>query len=183
MKSQNGTLTIEKIDKQTGNSNRIDYTAHHGDASLDGATYTLYAKTDIYNQSRSKQYFSANEQIATFKFNQYGVASINIVSSTDAEIGIKGNTLTGLPMGSYYAKETIVPTGYTKDEKIYDYTFSYRDSLTAIIEVDGTVANIVQKAPFEVIKVTTNTNDTAQTVEGAEFTAILTRYVDYYRKF
>lgn len=94
-----GNLTIEKIDKQVGNSNRIDYTAHHGDASLDGATYTLYAKNDIYNVSRSLKYFSKDEQIATFKYNQYGIASITITnSSTKAEIAVNGSTLTGLPM-------------------------------------------------------------------------------------
>ena len=92
-------MTIEKIDKQTGNSDRIDYTAHHGDASLAGATYTLYAKNDIYNVSRSLKYFSKDEQIATFKYNQYGIASITITnSSTKAEIAVNGNTLTGLPM-------------------------------------------------------------------------------------
>ena len=41
----------------------------------------------------------------------------------------------------------------------------------------------MQKAPFTVIKISTNTNDTAQTVEGAEFTAILSRYVDFYGSF
>lgn len=73
--------------------------------------------------------------------------------------------------------------GYTQDTNIYDYTFNYQDSLTAVIKVEGTVANTVQKAPFEVIKVTTDTNDTAKVVEGAEFTAILTRYVKYYGSF
>ncbi len=73
--------------------------------------------------------------------------------------------------------------GYTRDENVYNYTFAYKDSLTRVIEVEGTVANVVEKAPFTVIKVSTNTNDTAEVVEGAEFTAILTRYVDFYGSF
>ncbi len=179
-----GNLTIEKTDKQTGNHNRADGTSHHGDASIEGAVYTLYAKNDIYNVSRSLKYFSKDEPIATFTFNKYGVASVKITNTnTRAEISVKGNILKGLPMGEYYAKETIVPTGYTQDTDIYNYTFSYQNSTTAVIEVAGTVKNVVQKAPFEVIKVTTDTNDTAKVVEGAEFTAILTKYVDYYKSF
>ncbi len=179
-----GELTIEKTDKQTGNQNRADGTSHHGDATLEGAVYTLYAKNDIYNVSRSLKYFSKDEQIATFTFNSYGVASIKITNAnTRAEISIKGNTLRGLPMGAYYVKETVVPTGYTQDTDIYNYTFSYQNSTTAVIEVAGTVKNIVEKAPFEVIKVTTDTNDTAKVVANAEFTAILTKYVDYYGSF
>ncbi len=179
-----GELTLEKTDKQTGNQNRADGTSHHGDASIEGAVYTLYAKNDIYNVSRSLKYFSKDEPIATFTFNRYGVASVKITNtSTKAEISIKGNTLKGLPMGEYYTKETTVPTGYTQDTEVYNYTFSYQNSTTAVIEVAGTVKNIVQKAPFEVVKISTDTNDTAKVVENAEFTAILTRYVDYYGSF
>lgn len=179
-----GELTLEKTDKQTGNQNRADGTSHHGDATIEGAVYTLYAKNDIYNVSRSLKYFSKDEPIATFTFDRYGVASVKITNtSTKAEISIKGNTLKGLPMGEYCVKETTVPTGYTQDTEIYNYTFSYQNSTTAVIEVAGTVKNIVQKAPFEVVKVSTDTNDTAKVVENAEFTAILTRYVAYYGSF
>lgn len=55
--------------------------------------------------------------------------------------------------------------------------------MTAVIKLEGTVANVVQKAPFEIIKITTNQNNTAQVVEGAEFTAILERYINYYGSF
>ena len=120
MMNLHGNLTIEKIDKQTGNSNRIDYTAHHGDASLEGATYTLYAKNDIYNVSRSLKYFSANEQIATFKYNQYGVASITITnSSTKAEIAVKGNTLSGLPMRRILRKRNNSSNTDIQEMKMY----------------------------------------------------------------
>ena len=86
-------------------------------------------------------------------------------------------------MGSYYSKETVVPNGYTQDTNIYTYTLSYKDSTTEVIKVNGTVKNTVQKAPFEVIKVSTNNNTTAETIAGAEFTAILTKYVDFYGSF
>lgn len=179
-----GNLIIEKTDKETGNKNRVDKKSHHGDATLKGTEYTLYAKERITNVAGTIKYFDKDEQIATFTFNEYGVASIKITNNnTPAKISVEETKLTGLPMGKYYAKETIVPTGYMPDTKVYDYTFSYRDMNTKVIEVAGTVTNTVEKAPFEVIKVSTNENATAETVANAEFTAILSKYVDYYGSF
>ena len=45
-----GEIEITKIDIDTGNQNRVDGTSHHGDASIKGAEYTLYASSDIYNK-------------------------------------------------------------------------------------------------------------------------------------
>ncbi len=179
-----GEITIIKTDIKTGNQNRIDGTSHHGDASIKGAEYTLYASSDIYNKKGTIKYFSKDEQIAKFTFNEYGVASVKITnSSTPAQISVNGSTLKGLPMGSFYSKETIVPTGYTKDTNTYTYTLSYKDSSTPVIKTSGTVTNKVEQAPFEVIKVTTNDNTTAEVVANAEFTAILSKYVEFYGSF
>lgn len=179
-----GEITITKIDIDTGNENRVDKTSHHGDASIKGATYTLYAKEDIYNKKGTIKYFTRDEQIAKFTFNEYGVASIKITNSTTpAAIRVKGNTLAGLHMGNFYSKEETEPEGYLKDTNIYTYTLSYKDSTTKVIKTSGVVKNTVQKAPFEVIKVSTNSNTTAKAIAGAEFTAILTKYVDYYGSF
>lgn len=179
-----GEIAITKIDIKTGNTNRVDGTSHHGDASIKGATYTLYAKGNIHNKKGTIKYFSKDEEIGTYTFNEYGIATTKITNSTTpAEISAKGNKITGLPMGEYYAKETIVPNGYNKDENIYNYTISYKDANTKVISESGTVRNEVQKAPFEVIKVSTNNNTTAEMIGGAEFTAILTKYVDFYGSF
>ena len=43
--------------------------------------------------------------------------------------------------------------------------------------------NDVRREPFEIVKVSTDTNDTAELVENAEFTAILKKYVDFYGSF
>lgn len=66
---------------------------------------------------------------------------------------------------------------------MYKHTFSYKDSNTKVIPISGTVSNKVQKAPFEVIKITSNDNTVTEVVENAEFTAILTKYVTYYGSF
>ena len=179
-----GEITIEKTDKDTGNQNRIDNKSHHGDATLNGATYVLYAKNDIYNVARTIKYFSKDEAIATFAFNEYGVASIVITNtSTSAKLSISGSTLKGLPMGAYYSKETVVPVGYNQDTNVYNYVLEYENSTTPVITTSGVVENDVEDAPFEVIKVSTNTNATAEVVPNAEFTAILSKYVEFYGSF
>ena len=179
-----GEINITKIDTETGNENRVDGTSHHGEASIKGATYTLYASSDIYNVAGTIKYFSKDEEIARFIFNEYGVASVKITNTTTpAKLSANGSTLTGLPLGNFYSKETIAPKGYTKDTNTYTYTLSYKDSSTKIIKKSGIVKNKVEQAPFEVIKITSNNNAVAQTVEGAEFTAILSKYVDYYGSF
>ena len=179
-----GELQITKEDSEIGNSNRIDGTNQHGDASIKGAIYTLYASNDIYNVARTVKYFSKDEPIATFTFNEKGIATIKIVSnSTTAKLSVSGEKLIGIPLGSFYALETTVPEGYTRDEKIYNYEILYKNSDTKVITVSGIVKNTVQKAKFEVIKVTTNNNTIADYIEGAEFTAILTKYVEFYGSF
>lgn len=179
-----GEITIVKTDKDTGNSNRIDGVSHHGDANLNGTEYTLYAKEDTYNVNKTVKYFSKDEEIAKFTFDEYGNATIIITNkTTKANLSVDGNILKGLPMGMYYSKETHVVEGYTSDEIEHIYTFSYKDMNTPIIKLNEKVENTVKKAKFEVIKISSNTNTTADLIENAEFTAILTKYVDYYGSF
>lgn len=179
-----GELKLIKTDAETGNKNRADGTSHHGDATIDGTEYTLYAKNDIYNVAKTVKYFSANEKIATFTFNSNGIAKINIsTGSKTANLTTDGNILKGLPMGSYYAKETKVPTGYLTDNETHNITLNYKDMHTRIIKAEDTFTNTVEKAKFEVIKVSSITNTTAPIIPEAEFTAILTKYVDYYGSF
>lgn len=179
-----GEISLIKTDKDTGNSNRIEGTSHHGDVNLKGTEYTLYAKEDIYNVARTVKYFSKNEEIAKFTFDEYGVATVIVTNrNTPAVLSVDGNTIKGLPMGSYYAKETHVVEGYMQDTQEHTYTLSYKDMNTPVIKTNDTLKNTVQKAKFEVIKISTNTNTTAPVIANAEFTAILTKYVDYYGSF
>ena len=179
-----GEISLVKTDKDTGNSNRIDGTSHHGDANLKGTEYTLYAKEDIFNVARTVKYFSKDEEIAKFTFDEYGNAKIVVTNKvTPAQLSVEGNTIKGLPMGTFVAKETHVVEGYMQDETEHTYTLSYKDMNTPVIKISDTLKNTVQKAKFEVIKISSNTNTTAPVIENAEFTAILTKYVDYYGSF
>lgn len=179
-----GELKLIKTDRETGRENRIDGTSHHGDATLDGTEYTLYAKEDIYNVAKTVKYFSKDERIATFKFNGNGIPTINITTKSEtAKLTIDEEMLKGLPMGNYYAKETNVTEGYLQDEEVHSITFKYKDMNTKVIKLEDTFTNLVKKAKFEVIKISSIENTTAPVIEGAEFTAILTKYVDYYGSF
>ena len=183
-KEPTGEITLTKTDKNTGNSNRVDGTSHHGDVNLKGTEYTLYAKEDIYNVKKTIKYFSKDEEIAKFTFDEYGKATVIVTNkTTPAKLSVEGSTLKGLPMGSFYAKETYVVEGYMQDTQEHTYTLSYKDMNTPVIKIGDTLKNTVQKAKFEVIKISTNTNTTATVIANAEFTAILTKYVDYYGGF
>ena len=177
-----GEITINKEDSELKNSKRIDATIHHGDVNIAGAEYTLYADEDIYNKSKTVKYFSKDEPIANFTFNEDGKARIKIISK-NASLKVNGSTLTGLALGNYYSKETKVPTGYIEDTEKHTYSLNYKDSNTKVISVNATVKNTVQKAKFKIIKISGKDNDTAKVVKDAEFTAILTKYVDYYGSF
>lgn len=179
-----GELRLFKTDKETGRDNRADGVGHHGDATLNGTEYTLYAKEDIFNVAKTVKYFSKDEEIATFTFNDNGIAKINISTSCKtANLTTDGDLLKGLPMGAYYAKETKIPEGYLQDTEVHVITFKYKDMHTKVINLEDTFTNQVEKAKFETIKVTSITNDTAPIVGNAEFTAILTKYVEFYGSF
>lgn len=179
-----GELQLFKTDRETGRENRIDKAIHHGDATLEGTEYTLYAKEDVFNVAKTVKYFSKDEEIATFTFDSNGVAKINISTSCKtANLTTDMDLLKGLPMGSYYAKETKVPEGYITDNTIHNIALNYKDMHTRVIKEEDTFTNQVEKAKFEVIKVSSITNETAEIVAGAEFTAILTKYVNFYGSF
>ena len=76
-----------------------------------------------------------------------------------------------------------MPEGYTQDTDKHIYNLEYQDCYTDVITTAETVQNTVQKGKFEVIKISSNTNTTAEIIEGAEFTAILSKYVEFYGSF
>ena len=179
-----GKIILRKTDKYTGNTPRVIGTTHHGDASLDGAIYSVYAKTDIYNTAKTIQYFKANEKIAEFKFDANGKAKVKVTTdTTKVKLETADNTLKGLPLGDYYAKETTTPIGYKDDTNTYDFNLFYKDDKTSEITLEKTAEEEVKRAKFNVIKISSNDNTTADTIKNAEFTAILSKYVEHYGSF
>jgi len=129
-----GEIKLIKTDVETGNDNRVDGISHHGDATLDGTEYTLYASEDIYNVAKTVKYFSANEEIATYTFNSNGVAKIKITTkSTSANLKVDGNVLKGLPMGKFFVKETKIGTGYLQDNQIHNITLKYKEDRKSVV--------------------------------------------------
>ena len=177
-----GSVKITKSDIVTGRDNRIDKTSHHGDATMNGATYVLTASEDIYNKSKSLKYFSKNDEIAIAKFNEYGKATISITAkNSNLNLKVENDYITGLPLGKYNWKETNAPIGYKLDTNIYNFEFEYKDQ--NVIKKEINVTEDVQRARFEIIKISSNDNTTANKIANAEFTVILSKYVDYYGSF
>jgi len=100
-----GTLEITKDDVTTGNNARADHSYKHGDASIAGTEYTLFANEKITNVAGTVTYFEKNDVLATYTFNKEGVAEIKITNSqTPADLTVNGVKLEGIPMGSYRTK-------------------------------------------------------------------------------
>lgn len=99
-KEPTGTLEITKQDILIGNSASVDGSYKHGDASIAGATYKLYARDTITNVARTITYFNKGDEIATFTFNERGIATIKITNTnTEADLKVNGTKLEGIPMG------------------------------------------------------------------------------------
>ena len=61
------------------------------------------------------KYFDKDEAIGIYSLINMVLQLQKITNSkTPAKISAKGNKIIGLPMGEYYAKETIVPNGYNR---------------------------------------------------------------------
>lgn len=125
--------TITKVDGET--------TSKQGNASLDGAEYTLYK-----NGTAVKTYTIKN---GTFTTDYYPCTDSNSV---------------------YTMKETKAPTGYTLDSTVYKLTTSYNDYSKAQNSFSLTVKDTVIKGKIQVEKYAHNTVSGEKTPEkGATF--------------
>lgn len=183
-KEPTGEISIVKEDVDTGNSARFDGEYHHGDATIEGTVYTLYANEDIYNVNRTIKYFSKDDELGTYTFDKKGIATAKVTNtSTKANLVASGSKISQIPIGMYYSKETKAGTGYVLDTEKHIYNLQYKDSATDVVTFNAKENDRVQKAKFEVIKISSIKNNTAKVIEGAEFTAILERYVKKYGSF
>ncbi len=126
-------VTITKVDAEN--------TTAQGNASLDGAEYTLYK-----NGTAVKTYTIKN---GTFTTDYYPCTDSNSV---------------------YTLKETKAPTGYTLDNTVYKLTTSYNDYSQSQNSFSLTVKDTVIKGKIQVEKYAHNTVSGAKTPEkGAIF--------------
>lgn len=127
--------------------------AMQGDASLDGAVYGIYAKTDIFHQDRKTGvvnrdgiFWKKDQLIQTqtvgrtpkrdpngYLLNTDGSRHIANPKGTVAYESTPGRTMfCDLELGQYYIREITPSEGYMLDEAIYDVTFTYHDQMVKV---------------------------------------------------
>ena len=149
-----GTITISKIDVEAGAY--ISGDAAHGDSSLDGAVYGLYAKEDIkYPDGTSGVKYPAGTLVA------------------EGTIQNGQCTWDELYLGAYYVKEIIPATGYLLDEKEYDVTLTYADESVEIVTGQATVDEQVKKRAFQLLKLDGESQNEQFELSGAGFEVYL----------
>ena len=151
-----GSITLQKEDRETGNSAQ-------GDATLAGAEYTLTALEAIYNHNGKIKYYDQGDVIAVRTTNVQG----------------EMESIEGLPLGRYLLKETKAPTGYVLDTTEYTIQLSYENQTVALVQASQTLKETVIKGGFSLIKVGTNgETGLIQPLQGAEFTVKLKSEVE-----
>ena len=128
-----------------------------GDSILEGAEYKLYAAEDIYEGSTLL--FKANEEIAHVSTDKTGATPV--VKNVESEIANK--ELDGLPIGSYYWKETKASKGFNLNNEIINFEIT-NDDLDDLYEADmDTVVKkhleIPIKGKVQVIKMDNDNNN------------------------
>lgn len=151
-----GTISIIKKDSKTGS-------VPQGDAVFTGAVYKVYAKEDIYNKAKTKQFYSNGDLVATRTMNEKGTTE----------------DVTNLPLGKYVVKEEIASLGYMLDTKEYEVALTYKDQNTKIISNTTTSLEIVKEMGVHIFKSGIKENSGATPgLEGAEFTIKLNSAVE-----
>lgn len=151
-----GSITITKEDSETG-------AIAQGDATLSGAVYGLYARSNIVHpDGHTGILYTAGSLVATFP-------------PTDAN---RQARLDNLYLGNYYVKEITPSTGYLLDTKEYDVAVTYEGQDVPNVVRTSTVTEDVIKGNIRLIKHLQEKDPSAasrpQVPEvGAEFDIIL----------
>lgn len=174
-----GSCVISKQDTVTGEENL-------GDATFEGAEYTLYAREDI------KAPWDPNVVLI-----KAGTPVHTFVMDKDGKTQAKDR----LFLGEYYIKETKAPNGqtaaqegsldnltdqkkespsYNLDPTEYPVSLKYNGQHEAVELVDQLSKDRVVSQPFQIIKINENDDSTTNLVEKAEFEIKLKSEFDKY---
>lgn len=99
---QKGTITLRKMDAETGSDPQ-------GDTTLAGAVYGLYAAQTIVNPFSNDTYYVKDQLVGQRTTRANGSMA----------------AWTNLPLGNYYVKEISAPEGYQLDTNTYPITLSF----------------------------------------------------------
>lgn len=151
-KEQRGAIILNKVDKEN------EEAVPHGDATLQGAVYGLYAREDIVHpDGETGIIYKAGELINKLTTDEEGQAEIK-----------------NLYLGNYYVKEIEPSEGYLLDTNEYNVNCNYEGDTVVEIERNITSKEQVIKQPFQIIKVADDGEETeAELLKGAGFTVYL----------
>lgn len=152
-----------------------------GDATLEGATYGLYAAENIqYPDGRGVVAYKDNDNITSTKgteFQSTGAAANKDALLATVKTDAEGRfNFANLYYGNYYIREISESEGYLLDSTVYPVNFKEEEKHKDIT-VQRTVKENVIKQPFSILKVSKDGEDT-DLVEGAEFTVKLQSEID-----
>ena len=152
-KPQTVSITLKKTDKETG-------TTPQGDASLDGAEYTIYQDADC------------KKAVETLKIAKN---SDGTHSATSSKLPLAENVNNSyIYHGTYYIKETKAPQGYLLDSNVYSATVDIDALTSATTSVTIDVADQVIKNNIELTKYLEKTDSSLKMkLNGAIFMATL----------
>lgn len=146
----NARIDLIKMDVETGAKTQ-------GDATLEGATYGLYAREAIIHpDGKTGVIYEKDYQIATLTTDRDGKASIE-----------------GLPLGKYYIKELVPSEGYLLDATEYDVDCADEGDMVGTVKRSVTSNEQVIRQPFQIIKAANNGKTDADLLHGAGFTVYL----------
>lgn len=128
-----GQINFKKNDSQVNYKNEMyEENYAQADATLQGATYGLYAKENILSPDDGSILYPEGKQIA--------------IKETDGEGKI---TWENLYLGKYYIQEIIASTGYVKDQTKYEVDLQNYYHNVYFTQGDQTTQNIVYKNTTE----------------------------------
>ena len=151
-----GSVTISKEDTHTGKNAQ-------GEATLENATYGLYARTPICDPADGNMIYNTDVLVGTMKTNSEANATLN-----------------NLYLGEYYIKEISPSNGYTLDTNIYNFDLTYQNQNVKIVTKDITVKERVISQAFEIIKISSDEAGEAELLSSAEFTIKAQKDIEQY---